>query len=374
MQQKQLLKGLFSKVQSSGSVLRSFPQGIPSLRSIGSSSAKSEAKKSPLFPTTEAVRKHGPTQFFRVIQEYKKEIDISHIPPFLFDYSILKKAICDIETEANGNYLMEHFAKWLSFYAGQKSPYLREYFANKGYVDLSPVCKDFISFCFQNRIFLDASKTLASFSHHNQLSDTAVKEQLLSIQPKEQINILGFGLDDGAYEKTIVKYLTEKNLAKKVNLYGFDPYASKTPNIQYLSSAELNSPKIPQFDLVIARWVLHHVALQHRWRDFVECVNNCRKGAMVLVVEHGFLKEECTLLDKKLYNLLNATFDIVANIGLRPQYFTNSSVIGDDFFIGYLEPKDFQSIRSDIAIYTTSEFYEVGPGFPNQTIACMRVL
>jgi len=215
---------------------------------------------------------------------------------------------------------------------------------------------------------------LQSFNYHNKLSDISLKQELAKITPKESINILGFGLDEGYYEKSLSQFLIDHGIAKTVNIYGFDPYAQKTPDIEYLIPEQLISDKVPRFDVVVARWVLHHVALQHRWGDLINCINHCNSGARVLIVEHGFLKKQHSLADKKLYYLLNATFDIIANIGLRPRYFTNTAPdLGANFFIRYLEPEDFSAIKNSVSLQITQDIFEVGPGFPNQTICSIRL-
>jgi hypothetical protein len=231
-----------------------------------------------------------------------------------------------------------------------------------------PVCKDFIKFCFEKNIFLCPQKTLQSFSFHNELINSSIQKELQKINPKPNINILGFGLDEGCYEKTLGEFLLANKIAKSVNIYGFDPYALKTPGIKYLTPEELGSNDI-SFDLIIARWVLHHVELRHRWGDLEKCINQCSADAMVLIVEHGFLQKNMPVLEKKSYYLFNALFDIVANIGLRPRYFYHPiSGIKNDFFIQYLELKDLESIKKNIKVNCVENIYEVGPSFPNQTL------
>lgn len=315
----------------------------------------------------------GNLRFFEKMREHKNIVDKDNIPIVVSNRIKLKKFLYDLDPKTEGNYLMDNFTRWLGDYSSEKPSCLQKYFSDKEY-DLAPVCKNFIQFCFENKIILDPIKTLSSFDEHNKLSDIAIKQNLEKLAPKEELNILGFGLDEGHYEKTLASFLIDRNLAKTVTIHGFDPYASKSPGIIYLTPQQLTSGKIPHFDLIIARWVLHHVELQQRWGNFITCMNNCSPEAMTLVVEHGFLGQGYSLLDKKLYHLLNAIFDIVANIGLRPRYFTNNpKELGADFFISYLEPDDFSNIQNRVILNTSQETYDVGPEFPNQTINCWRV-
>ena len=317
---------------------------------------------------------YGEQRFFNAVRERKSIVNKSGIPTFILSSDTLKKFFNELDYHTKENYLMESFIDWLSRYSAQKTSCLLQYFSSKDSIDLKPVCREFIHFCFESGVHLDAGRTLKSFDRHNELSDFAVKKNLIKITPKYELSILGFGLDEGHYEKSIADFLIDQNLAKIVTIYGFDPYASKAPGIKYLTPEQLSTDNTVRFDLVIARWVLHHVEFQQRWENFVKCINHCNPDAMALVIEHGFLRQERSSLDRKIYYLLNATFDIIANIGLRPRYFTsNPKELGADFFISYLTPRDFSRIRSDVITHATQEIYDVGPEFPNQTINCFRI-
>ncbi|MBP6103553.1 MAG: hypothetical protein KA508_00560 [Gammaproteobacteria bacterium] len=205
------------------------------------------------------------------------------------------------------------------------------------------------------------------------LSDTALKRELDRIAPTTELKLLGFGLGDGSYEKSLSEYLIHKKIAGSVRLYGFDPYAKPTAAIEYLSPAQLKG-HTPAFDIITARWVLHHVALKSRWADFIDCINHSKVNTQVLIVEHGFLKRPPSDMDAKLYYLLNATFDVIANIGIRPHWFTDTAPhVGENFFIHYLTGKDFSEIKRSVHFDMTQNVYEVGPAFPNQSLCSMKV-
>lgn len=318
-------------------------------------------------------RKSGGLGFFDVLHGYylgplspKKAID------FISNEKLLKKFLYEIDPSLKENYLMNHFIYWFSQYSTASNKTLFNYLS--GNLSLNSTVRDFIIYCFKNKISLHSDQTLKSFEQHNALSDNHLKNELLKLKPKPMINILGYGLDDGSYEKTLSKFLIDNNIAKEVTIFGFDPYALKTPGITYLSDTEFSMQKLTKFDVITSRWVLHHVELRKRWEDFINCINQSNDGVMVLIVEHGFLNKKCMLLEKKIYYLFNAIFDVVANIGLRPRYFTNSEPnIGEDFFIHYLTNKDFNDIRKGVKKHVTHDITEVGPRFPNQTIFSMRV-
>lgn len=313
---------------------------------------------------TEYFKKYSTnTHFFETIRQSGAN-DLKSMVELLKNEHQLKKTLDTINQGNINSYLHENFIFWLNAYAISDSSEYINYLS--GRASLNSVCQDFIRFCFRNNIHLDPAKTLDAFKKHNELSDAAVKTELENIKPQHKINLLGFGLDEGIYEKQISDHLISSGKAKKVDIFGFDPYAKKSVGIQYLSESDLSSSE-RSFDLVVARWVLHHVELKKRWSTFINCINSCHSGANVLIIEHGYL-DAVSEIDRRFNGLLNATFDVVANIGLRPRYFLNSHDIGDDFFIQYLEPSDFDGIKSKISMSAGMSFYDVGPHFPNQTI------
>jgi hypothetical protein len=311
-------------------------------------------------------------QFFKVIRQYidKKQLDPSN---FLTNLNKLEAVLQQINHSKIGNYLYEKFILWLNRYLQEikTQQYLRYYFSSEK--NLNFICNNFIDYCFIHKIKLDPKKTLQSFKDHNQLSDNAVKNELLKITSKRYINLLGFGLDDGIYEKELANFLVLHNVCNKVTIYGMDPYAIKSNDIQYLTPTQLSMDSL-KFDIIIARWSLHHVKLDNRWSDLSHCISRCNSDASIIFIEHGFLHNTHFPAEKKLYELLNALFDIIANIGLRPTYFTETAPsFGEHFFIHYLEPNDFISIFKNYSAHIISRnIYDVGPNFPNQTICCFR--
>lgn len=311
-------------------------------------------------------------QFFKVIRQY---IDPEQPYPFsiLTKISKLNSALQKINQSKIGNYLYLKFIFWLSCYLEEIKTqlYLRSYFSSEK--NLNFICNNFIDYCFNHKIKLNSEKTLQSFNLHNQLSDNAVKKELLKITSKSHINLLGFGLDDGIYEKKLADFLVLNKICNEVTIYGMDPYAKKGSSIHYITSKQLNIDFV-KFDIIIARWALHHVKLRDRWSDLSNCISQCNPDASIIFVEHGFLKNTLSPSEKKLYELLNALFDIIANIGLRPSYFTlTAPQFGKHFFIHYLEFSDFRSIlQNSSQDISYQNIYDVGPNFPNQTICCFR--
>ncbi len=310
-------------------------------------------------------------QFLKIIEKHINPQSSVTILDFFGNTEAVKTAFNQIDSKLADNYLYNYFILWLSYYVQKNRQCLQDYYSDKQ--DLAFICSNFINFCFKNKIILNAERTLQSFAAHNQLSDDAVKKELVPMVTKSNVNLLGFGLDEGSYEKELAQYLTMQGVSK-VTLYGMDPYAKKSTGIHYLTPCQLSvEPKL-RFDLIIARWSLHHVALRSRWTDLSQCIKRCSSDARILFIEHGFLEESVSPLERKLYIFLNATFDIIANIGLRPRYFTETAPhLGKNFFIRYLDFNDFNKISNSARQIKSQKIYDVGPVFPNQTIFCYHL-
>lgn len=311
-------------------------------------------------------------QFFKVIRQYM-DPKLPDSFNFLTNINKLGTALQQINHSKIGNYLYEKFIFWLSCYFQEikTQEYLQSYFSLEN--SLNFICNNFINYCFNHKIKLDPEKTLHSFSIHNQLSDKAVKKELLTITKKPHINLLGFGLDDGSYEKELANFLALHKVCNTVTIYGMDPYAIKSNDIQYITPEQLGMDSL-KFDVIIARWSLHHVKLENRWSTLSDCISQCNGNASIIFIEHGFLQNSHFTAEKKLYKLLNALFDTIANIGLRPSYFTQTAPqLGNNFFIHYLEMSDFSSIlKNSSQNISYQNIYDVGPNFPNQTICYFR--
>ncbi len=310
----------------------------------------------------------GNPQFLYRLRNTFSEVDCDdQVIQWLGDHKKLVKFFYENSEFQETHYLYDQFLFWMSRYAQQKTPALHQYFRDEK--PLNTICAEFIQFAFANNIFLDSRRTLESFNTHNQLSDRAIKGALDLLPKKSTIRLLGFGLDEGTYEMEIAQYLYQTSKAENVELFGFDPYARKNPSVEYLSLEDVRNIAIP-FDIVIARWVLHHVNLKSRWEEFISCLDRCNPDAKVLVLEHGFLQQgRLTTLDSRLYCFVTGIFDVVANIGLRPTYFTNTApAIGKDFYIEYLTPKDLRMIQHSLSQPKQWHIDEVGPTFPNQTL------
>ncbi len=271
------------------------------------------------------------------------------------------------------NYIYDQFCILFKAYIKSHSNILDSYFG--GNQDLNAICYDFIHFCFSKNILLNSVKTLSALENHDQICDNAIKERLRKIEHRSSLNLMGFGLGDGTYEKFIAMYLKKKNIAKDVNLFGFDPFAKKIEGIKLVTVDELLDNKVPKLDIIIARWVLHHVDEKYRWENFIHCISSMNPCSMVLIIEHGFLQDgevDAFSIDRKLYSLINAAFDVVVNIAIRPHWFTSTPKLGCNFFVRYLTSKDIKSIKKQANCIIYEKIRHLGPDFPNQSLFCFE--
>lgn len=175
-------------------------------------------------------------------------------------------------------------------------------------------------------------------------------------------------------KKDLHNFLIDNGKARKVNLYGYDPYSKNIPEIKLLTTKQLCTAEYPHFDIIIARWVLHHVELKHRWNAFIQCMKRCSTTGSAFIVEHGFLKSKPQhALDERFFYLVNATLDVVANIGIRPEWFLKTYPnIGNNFFIHYLTPNDFELFgKKSVEKFNIQTVDDCGPEFSNQTLHCL---
>ena len=86
----------------------------------------------------------------------------------------------------------------------------------------------------------------------------------------------------------------------------------KIPGIEYLTSEQLTSNKTPVFDIIRLPGGYCTMLNSNIAGKALPIVLPLKSGAMVLIVEHGFLARQHSFLNKKLYYIFNAIFDIVA--------------------------------------------------------------
>jgi hypothetical protein len=205
-------------------------------------------------------------------------------------------------------------------------------------------------------------------------SDFITKEILMKKEFDKDSSIFGFGLGDGAYEVEIANFLIQQGLTGSTLIYGYDPYGIPNQSISMLDEAALLRGSL-NFDLIIARWVLHHVPTLQRWDIFASALGQLKKGGIAVVVEHGFVDESNPVQNRKLYRLLNAIADLIANVGIRPEWFSlTAPIFGKNYFLNFLTTKDLTSIARATKKKLKISISNTGPIFPWQSIIVMEAM
>ena len=234
-----------------------------------------------------------------------------------------------------------------------------------------------IAYIFKNHYRFDRDKLYSCLVHYADHVNETIHAIINTLKPKEQINILGFGLRDGAYELSLANRLYAQGLAKKVTVYGFDPDSHEVnSSIQKITPAQLFAADCPKFDLIISRWVLHHVHFAERWDGLTQCINQANPQAKILIIEEGcFPLAGHYRFEVACYELLLACADVMINAGLHQQWLKDIAAgVDEPFFIRYLTANDLYQIEKQLVLPCTRTIYEVGPDFFGQTIISYDVV
>lgn len=234
------------------------------------------------------------------------------------------------------------------------------YLAKK--ISLQEIIQLFIKTIFSQKVELSKHEVLASLVKHDAAVSNIITHLLRrDLKPKEKITLLGFGLDDGAFELSLSKQLIQMGKANNVVIYGLDPYAERNSEIIYINEGDIKENSLPKFDLVTALWSLHHVSLSHRWESLKTCLGHIEKTGIAIIVEEGCYSSHLER-DIELEFLL-ASIDALANYGLRSKYTQKKS---NAFFIEYLAKQELIDIG--VKANLSSEFLELTQTFPEQSI------
>ncbi len=194
-----------------------------------------------------------------------------------------------------------------------------------------------------------------------------VEDMISKLNFSNEIKIFGFGLGDGSYENDIKQFLLETNKCRFVKIYGYDPYTCSSSDYTVLSKNDLTSKKYNDFDLLIARWTLHHVITEERWGDFINSMNLLKPSGSAIIIEHGFLNEKDSLYNNNLYLLLNGIMDLIGNI-----YFNNDwiekTVKDNDYFLEFITTEDIHRIADRCLTPRKWKIYNTAPIFPYNSV------
>jgi hypothetical protein len=101
-----------------------------------------------------------------------------------------------------------------------------------------------------------------------------------------------YGLADGVHEQRLAARLAEQGTT--VELFGYDPGNPSFDRqaIYPWTPATREANASPLFDIILARWVFHHVRPAQRWDALAARVRCCKPGASLLIIEEGPISAE----------------------------------------------------------------------------------
>lgn len=215
---------------------------------------------------------------------------------------------------------------------------------------------------------LDQELFVRFIVHNDLASDQWTRERLKERGFQPELSLLGFGLGDGSFELELARWMTqEARLADRVTVWGFDTHQTAGGAVRMLTPAELAAEGAPRFDVVIARYVLHHVQPHERWAGLLACLHRCNPGATVLMAEQGYpapTRPENTA-EERYRQLLLVCIDVLANATLYPGW---CSVEGPEgaprFFVSYLSEEELAALERQMPPVALRELRDVGPPFP----------
>jgi hypothetical protein len=180
-----------------------------------------------------------------------------------------------------------------------------------------------------------------------------------------QLIILGLGLGCAEYEKALSQYIIQSGIARNCLIYGYDPYAEQAQGVTYLNNSELNKGDYEKPDLIIARYVLHHIDTQYRQAILTSIFQNSQKNSLALFIEEAFLVETCSY-QSHIYCILHQLFDIYMNF-----YFNNFSLktnlarAKEIFFLKYIDNTDLINIKSLLKKEQMCSIKQINFNFPD---------
>lgn len=192
----------------------------------------------------------------------------------------------------------------------------------EGSVDLTVMCAKLAAFIFatERNIALKRSPMLASVGTSFELTaDPLVKMLLSQRQRCERLHLMGFGFGSGLYEANLKHYLLQVGLAQEVVVFGYDPFATSVDGVTQLVPEQFAET---HFDIIVARWALHHVRPDERWNIFVSALDRLNPEGQAIIVEHAFdaAASKVCAANATAVTFLNAAADVVANVGIVPDW------------------------------------------------------
>jgi hypothetical protein len=214
-------------------------------------------------------------------------------------------------------------------------------------VPLPTIAKDLLRFLVEAGPPCDATAIWDAIAPIDQRLDEAIAAHLPS--QRERFTLCGYGLGDGGYEQQLAERFAAHGTT--IELFGYDPTNARfdTERIQPCSLATVRDAGSPRFDVILSRWVLHHVPPNQRWDGFVACVRQCQPGGSLLIVEEGPFSAEKNPASL-IYELLSSGADVLVNSVVYPDWLAAGDPPGEHFYLAYLTPADITALEGAFAM------------------------
>lgn len=282
------------------------------------------------------------------------------------EYEQVDQVLAKIFPEVS--YLRQALVNLVTNFTTQHHSLIKDYFDGEATIhDVGPAL---ILFLVSSQVAYDQTQTLESLAMINEKLDQVVKSIL--VQGGEHLSLCGYGIGNGKYELQLAEYLTSQG--KAITLFGYDPNAGfDEKKIQACSTEALKGNALPRFDIVLTRWVLHHVEPAQRWQLLVACINRARPGARIIIIEEGaFAANKSKRI--LLYEYLQGCADILVNSILYPAWLdVGGKHLGQHFYLNYLTEEDILNLESNFRIPAKRHVEWIQNGYFPQTVITYSV-
>jgi SAM-dependent methyltransferase len=291
--------------------------------------------------------------------------DIDAALRLLGDPSALREQLAALGWADHGGYLVEQVAPLLSRFVGHEEKLLAAFLS--GEADLQQVYPAFLTFLAMADTNLKPEPLLASLGFYEREAYTLLMEELGDHRPRDLVRFLGFGLAQGEYEREIAANLVERGVAGEVQLYGFDPYIDFSgTEIKLWTPSEVGTLS---FDLILARWVLHHLEPAARWSSFLAAARCLAPGGWLVLQEEGDFRnvDEWNLADR-LLELLLSSVDVLNTLTFVGEWHQQTSGDAPAYYLKHLSYDDIEAIEAGFGFAFERRVLETGPGVFGQTL------
>lgn len=293
-----------------------------------------------------------------MVNNFQRLLDDRDVLLMLTSVEKIKSLLHEVGLYDSSSQFSDAYADILHFFSVKHQQLMCGYLC--GEKSLWEITKVFIEEVVDHAPVVSRAAVLKSLEKHDAISNEYIYQTVMNMKSQEKMSILGFGLADGEFELELVEQLKKQGKAQEITLYGLDPSSHGHRDIVSICEKDICNSLIPKFDLIISRWVLHHVESNHRWQSFIHCLNNLTGDGLAIVVEEGIGAQPSR---EKSSLFFIATVDVLANYYLWPGYLTSEK---NKYFAQYLLDDDLEKIS--LAAKLPYVRKEVGPIFPNQSV------